>query len=60
MYCVVCKNSKTENKDEVLTLSAHAYEQVVSILKIHKSAAENKINEAGSSVSVCVKCLQRI
>lgn len=58
MYCEICKNLKTENKGELLTLSIHAYMQIVSILKIYNNSFINKINEDNSCISVCIKCLQ--
>jgi len=58
MYCEICKNSKTGEKEEFLTLSKHAYAQVTSILKLSDNNPANKINKENLSVSVCVKCLQ--
>jgi len=58
MYCEICKSLKTEDKSELLTFSARAYAQVVSILKISKNNPAEEINEENSCMSVCIKCLQ--
>ncbi|MFA5008906.1 MAG: hypothetical protein WC546_06790 [Candidatus Omnitrophota bacterium] len=58
MYCEICKNLETENKEGLLALSMHAYAQVISILKIYNNNSANKINKDSSCVSVCIKCLQ--
>lgn len=60
MYCEICKNSKTGEKYEFLTLSMHAYAQVASILKISDNNPANKIDKESLSVSVCIKCLQGV
>ena len=58
MYCEICRSLKAEDKSELLTFSAHAYAQFVSILKISSNNFTEKIKESNPCVSVCVKCLQ--
>lgn len=59
MYCEICRNQTLNKEEELVTLSARAYTQVASILKLcHNAICESKVKENNQSVSVCVKCLQ--